>query len=169
MGIYQDEGDPANRNQFPLGHMPNLSRNIIGDTLVCRMAAANTGSNIHAGKFGTRHVGIQCRCLRTLRRTIRRNPQRVTAVRLYCRWFPDYRRASISYCLAIICAVTAIETQAKRAARPATKPEIKRPNISQQLPQDKRQNPAVPIIIDFDRRIDPQSHRHGALFSILCL
>src|SRR5436309_15992526 len=37
----------------------------------------------------------------------------------------------------------------------------------QQLPQHKRQNPAVAVIIDLDRRIDPQFHRHGTFLSIL--
>src|SRR6266508_6708727 len=36
--------------------MPSSSPNIIGVTPVCRLAAANTVSNIHAGKFGTQTV-----------------------------------------------------------------------------------------------------------------
>jgi hypothetical protein len=32
--------------------------------------------------------------------------------------------------------------------------------LRQQLPQHKRQNPAVPIIIDLDRCIDPKLHGH---------
>ena len=30
---------------------------------------------------------------------------------------------------------------------------------AKQLPQDERQNAAVPVVIDLDRRIDPQFHR----------
>src|SRR3989440_12441033 len=35
-----------------------------------------------------------------------------------------------------------------------------------QLSQHKRQNPAVPIIIDLDRRIDPKLHRQRAFLPV---
>src|SRR5436309_4529 len=38
--------------------------------------------------------------------------------------------------------------------------------LRQQLSQDKRQNPAVAVIIDLDRRIDAKLHWHGLLLSV---
>ena len=39
-------------------------------------------------------------------------------------------------------------------------------SFRQQLPQHKRQNPAVPIIIDLDRRIDPKLHWQRAFLPV---
>src|SRR5262249_61263985 len=41
--------------------------------------------------------------------------------------------------------------------------------LREQLTYHKRKNPAVPVVIDFNRRIDSQFHWHVTLFSFVVL
>ena len=77
----------------------------------------------------------------SLRRSIRGSVECVALLRLHCRRFTDNRPKAPDSSVAVVC------------DRPVS-------GFREQLSEHKRQNPAVPVIIDLDWRIDPKVYRH---------